>query len=402
LSRLTNAKLDRHFSGEETYYFAGNGSFEAEESLILIDIDCHATGTLAGAIAFAEFIRTHHFRNLYFEISTNGNGVHAYVRLKKWRTSAGLVNEYLKDRLQPHLRRLLAETGFEVENVEVKATCPLMTWGQGKGELLTYRSGQLAKLPREWNRFNELKRTTVLKLSDLRQLPIDGPDRSRPVRAGDRTDCNGRSTIAAESIDGRHFPAKELKELSGRYLRVATSLLQGRTLPTSGRSVVRAEDLAVFLMLLKFFSGNMNADGSLPMARFRSMWNALFESRDVSRSFDPKRFAAMRNLVSDLGLLEWEDQRYTPGALGSKGQSCCWHASDALMALLEENAKKPMKKEEKTEREEGGTSLRGTQFLINRSCRFAEAIRPVLTIDLSRQTYHPDQMTALVGVYAAA
>ena len=57
----------------------------------------------------------------------------------------------------------------------------------------------------------------------------------------------------------------------------------------------------------------MNLDGSLPTARFKSLWEAMLEKGDIVRGWDYKRFAAMRNHLSSLGLLEWEDERYSPG-----------------------------------------------------------------------------------------
>ena len=64
LGRMTNEKFTRHFSGEDTFYFAGN-SFG--ESLFMIDIDCHERGSLAGAMAFAQFLKDNFFPGLYFE-----------------------------------------------------------------------------------------------------------------------------------------------------------------------------------------------------------------------------------------------------------------------------------------------------------------------------------------------
>ena len=58
LSRLTNPNMDDHFFGEHTYYFAGNGSKKSDETLANIDIDCHGGGTQAGAMAYADHLRS--------------------------------------------------------------------------------------------------------------------------------------------------------------------------------------------------------------------------------------------------------------------------------------------------------------------------------------------------------
>ncbi len=46
--------------------------------------------------------------------------------------------------------------------------------------------------------------------------------------------------------------------------------MENHVLRTSGRAVVTAEDVAIFLMLLRFFTLNMNEDGTLPQVRFKA------------------------------------------------------------------------------------------------------------------------------------
>src|SRR5262249_35025534 len=103
----------------------------------------------------------------------------------------------------------------------------------------------------------------------------------------------------------------------------------------SGRVAVTVEDVAVFLLLLRFFTNNMNNNGTLPWARFEALWTALYHAGDVERGFNPKRFAAVRNHLSSLVvdgevLLEWEDETY------SAGRACKWRASEKLMNMIEQ------------------------------------------------------------------
>lgn len=265
LSRLTNEKLDRHFAHQETFYFTGNGSRRGTvETLVLIDIDCHASGSLAGAVAFAEYLREHHYRNLYWEVSTNGNGVHAYVVLRKFDLGAPMINDLLLHRLQPFLRRVLDEQGFDVETVEVKGGCPIFEWGQKKGELLAYRSGTLAKLPREYHRFEELSKTTTVSYFDLLRLPLP----EEPKCASEPVHLRLVGIESLRSISGKHFQQDELVKLDGHYLHIAQMLLNHHQLPTKTRAIVTAEDLAIWLMIARFCTANPNADGSLPYLRF--------------------------------------------------------------------------------------------------------------------------------------
>ncbi len=104
-------------------------------------------------------------------------------------------------------------------------------------------------------------------------------------------------------------------------------------------------------MELEFFTHNMNLDGSLPTARFKTLWEAMLEKKEIDRGWDYKRFAAMRNYLSSLNLLEWEDERYSPG-LGQKGQAAKWRASEKLLQMLQE-----VKKEEEIDTSLAGTTL---------------------------------------------
>ena len=107
LSHLTNRNLANHFSGEDTFYFAGNSW--GPETLVMIDIDCHhGIGSLNGALAYAQFLKDTFFPDLYFEPSTNGVGVHGYFVVKKDGMKPEIVNDLL-GQLQAYLRQTIYE-----------------------------------------------------------------------------------------------------------------------------------------------------------------------------------------------------------------------------------------------------------------------------------------------------
>ena len=62
--RLTQKALIRHFLGAETVYFTGS---RGEQTLLMVDIDCHKSGSLEGARQFAEYLQPNFFPNLYYE-----------------------------------------------------------------------------------------------------------------------------------------------------------------------------------------------------------------------------------------------------------------------------------------------------------------------------------------------
>jgi hypothetical protein len=444
LSYLTNEKLWNHFNGELTLYYAGN-SWD-DETLVNIDIDCHhGIGSLAGAMAYAQWLKDNFFPGLYFEPSTNGKGVHAYFILAKYHLPPAEVNKLLA-RLEAFLRTTSA--GFDIENVEIKGRCPVIIWGNRRGEVANYKAGVLAKIPRQADRFEELKATTRLTVNELiklmsqpvpqlqvvepmkeeaqphvnlvvEELPCtkDVPSKKLPkVRTTKLTKLKKPSINlssdespqrkAVGSCSDRVISAEELEKLKGHYLTVAQTLLGTHPIKT-GRVVATAEDLAVFLMLLKYFTGNMNQDGSLPWARFKGLWDALFNVGDITRAFDAKRFAALRNYLSSLGLLDWSDETYHPEFCHhtgtAPGKACKWKAGLLLMNMLdEEHVSNQREQETSLTGAPSSTSLQQTVQSLT-MLPFSETTRPIWVIPtaLSMPTMEEwAEVAAILGLAA--
>lgn len=349
LCRLKNAQMADHFAAKKTFYFTADGRSATREVLVNIDVDCHASGSLAGAIAFAEHLKVTRFPNLYFETSTNGNGVHGFFVVVKGdlgdeglNSAFGLLDRWLKHEL--------SKGDWDVENVEVKGHAPEFGWGREKFELRTYKSGQLAKLPREaLTRAEELRGTTRIAVDELRRLKVPSVKESvdsvvlklGKTQSPRSVVTGGTGKKVSGSITGRHFGEDELTRLKGSYLSLARELLGDTKLVATGRKIVTLEDLAVFLLLLKFFTLNMNLDGSLPTARWREMWTELHESGDIERAWCHHRFARMRNYLTQKDLLSWEDEDFVAGVVGENGQfipgkAAKWRACEELMARMEE------------------------------------------------------------------
>ena len=166
--KLTLTAIIRHLVNDDTAYFTANSL--GDETLLMIDIDCHACGTLEGATQFAEFLRQNCFPNLYYEVSTHGNGIQGFVVVdrKLWKDAeykATLVD------VEKWLRRVLRWTPFDVEDVELKGMPLVVSWGERKGQVKSVTFGSLAKMPRDWTRFGEWQSTTHMTAHELRKLP---------------------------------------------------------------------------------------------------------------------------------------------------------------------------------------------------------------------------------------
>ena len=136
---------------------------------------------------------------------------------------------------------------------------------------------------------------------------------------------NPKTTCRSGSIVGKHIDTETIKAL----LPFGMDLLGQETVAigSKNRAVVTAEDVAVFATLLDFFSRNENADGSLPVARIRSLWKSLFECGGTTRAWDHH---------TALGLIEWVDSTYIVGDRdrGIEGQACKWGASEKLLNII--------------------------------------------------------------------
>jgi hypothetical protein len=418
LSHVNNKMLENHFSGLSTLYFAGNSW--GDETMGMLDIDCHhGIGSLAGAMAYAQWLKDNFLPDLYYEPSTNGKGVHGYFVLVKGRLHPSEVNR-LFGLLQAFLRQTIG--GFDIETVEIKGRCPVIIWGNMRGEVANYKAGTLAKIPRQKERFEELMATTRLTVADLlgimsKPVPhqeVKVVEEEQPsiklfaeelskVKVANRTKQTSsikspaatvpkikvaevskikESKVKAIGSSSDHvISAEELQKLGGHYLSVAKTLLGTHPMIRTGRVVATAEDLAIFLLLLKWFSTHMNDDGSLPWARFKGLWDALFEVKDVSRAFDPKRFAALRNYLSSLGLLDWSDEKYHRGfwyhCEKVAGQACKWKAGEMLMKMLNGEYVDNQRDEETSLA--GAPSLTWLQQTIQSLTMvpFSETIRPI-------------------------
>ena len=311
LQLLTQQLLLAHFSSEETLYFTG---YPGDFTLLLIDIDCHSKGTLEGALLFAEYLRENIFPNLYFEPSTNGNGVHGYLVVSKsndkdYNRAAKALDRWLK--------AILSTTTFDVETVETKGTCSI--WERGN-----ITEGTLAKYPRDASRFEEWQRTTSLTVGEIDDLVESSPIKPKPKR-----ECQGTGSIV-----GKHIDTEAIKAL----LSFGKDLLgqEQVAIGSKNRVVVTNEDVAVFATLLKFFTDNRNADGSLPVARIRSLWKSLYECGDITRAWDHHRFMWLRDKFTALKLIDWEDSTYVVGENGHPGQACKWNASEKLLNIIQE------------------------------------------------------------------
>ena len=152
-----------------------------DETILMLDIDCHASGTLEGATQFAEFLKQNYFPNLYYEVSTHGNGIQGFVVVDKRFWKDAEYKGTLID-VEKWLRRVLRSTTFDVEDVELKGMPMVVAWGARRGEV----TGSHLRLAGE----------DAQGLEAVRGVAVHDPhDAARPAEAAGAVPRGGTGTM---------------------------------------------------------------------------------------------------------------------------------------------------------------------------------------------------------------
>ncbi len=327
---ISQKKLLRHFKGLDTYYYWSDLSLP--ELLLMVDVDCHDSGTPEGAMAFLKFVSETILPGLYYEPSTNGRGGHGYFRLK----NDGLSREHVSALVQRITKKLneIAKN-FDVEFVEIKGLPPSVKkpewrhqpWGGWRlvREVVTY--GTFAKIPRLTTNDH------LVRLQDTAVL-------SRDDVASEEWDCEVvRVRVATpKKVMGSvcWFTTDDADALDKYTAWAATQFDDEKT---TGRHVVTARDVAIALVVLEKLFGVMKPGDATRSRRIIGLWDKLYKEGLVDRQFDPKRLKAIRNMLSERGLVDWKSNAYRPpvienGKVVDPGKAMVWRFGAELTSVL--------------------------------------------------------------------
>ena len=177
-------------------------------------------------------------------------------------------------------QRGLRRTTFDVEDVELKGTPLVVSWGGRKREVKSVTYGFLAKMPRDWRRFGEWQGTNRMTAHDLRRLPERFPVPEAEPEPRLEAEVRRRRKVAKGSVSGKLVDPemiRKLEPLARELLRLGTPKVTGMS-----RAVVVAEDVQVALAVLRACTLHMNADGSMPVARVKAIWDAAYRAGDTN------------------------------------------------------------------------------------------------------------------------
>ena len=130
---------------------------------------------------------------------------------------------------------------------------------------------------------------------------------------------------------GKHSLHGHRPERLERWMEVAKRLLPAAVhvgKSANNRLVVTGEDVGISCALLEFVGKHMNEDGTLPWARTKGFGIVCTKGESVRRSFNAKRFAWIRRMLSGTGLVDVQDPTYVIGERAAK-----WSPSEKFWEL---------------------------------------------------------------------
>lgn len=320
LEAWTEKKLARHRVEIETYFYTSRN----ERGLITFDIDCHRMGDVNEALEFAQFLKARYFPTLCFEQSTSGNGVHAYIKCT-WdekesdEATAKWLSKRFK-RVQTWLSALVHEHGFELDGVEIKGT---PTFVGDRGDVIF---GQPCRLPRRIEDLANAPQLSIAELTamarrdqalidqhreDLREEAIANPRKRKVTRGSAGVSFN---MLTASMVTDQMSTAGMLTEDLGL------------TTACNKPVAILPLDMAIALAITTALTHDLNADGTMPTARIRAVWEVAYRNGIVDRQFHASRFSAIRNALVDNGIIRMVDNRYSHERTGgeTKGIAMKW------------------------------------------------------------------------------
>ncbi len=338
LDRLSQRLIMQHFDGverqfkingeiitkPETVYFTGKRTRKDEPclTLLMIDIDAHKVGGPKESMQFAGHLRAGFLPGCYIETSTNGAGAHIFLIIDKTLWADLDYNALLKE-FDDWLKGILAQTGIELDTVEIKGHCATVYWKDGAPQ---HTAGMLAKLPRDWERFGELKTSPVYTGHELRALmaanPIEVDPAKAEVHAAKIHKMRQAGSIPCTGVDPKRLD---------RWVEFGKRLLPAEVHVGNNahnRLVVTGEDVGIVCAMLEYIGKQMNKNGTLPWARTKKLWDCLCNRGVIHRSFNAKRFAWIRKMLNGAGLVDIQDPTYIVGERAAK-----WSPSEKFWAI---------------------------------------------------------------------
>jgi len=330
IPRLANYRLQDHAEGKATYYFWARP--DGRYLLFMIDIDVQKSkclGSPEGARDFADYLDKQVIPGCCWEPSTNGQGMHGYGLIDLGEDHEQVTALERKDilrKMQDDLVKVAGHYGADIELVEVKGHPPVidspgMHQARNTAVIRSMAYGQFAKVPRAIEAVAALEPVSLARLKEI----------AAEVPALVLIDCTKKGGSGEGSCSGKAI-SEEMLDMLPDLEEVGELLLAGRSL-LEGRKVT-AYDVACWL-LLAYHCGHAdpNPDGAMPTRRLQALWDSLYAAGDFKRGWSCNRHKAIRDMLSEAGLIDWQDETYFH--VDGGGRACRWRLTAEMAAAIE-------------------------------------------------------------------
>lgn len=297
---IRNYDLDDHFAGVATHYGQGNPCKDCHLSLAKFDIDIQKSnklGTPEGAIAFANHLKQR-WPNLFVELSTGLKSQHGFFMLDKQGRNPTECNAALSY-LEKWVSHEAVRIGADIEKVEIMGKLPIVEFECGVP--IKYTAGTNFKLPRTAElRAKEFVNLQIISVEDIYNLPF--------------ADLNKEQTEPQlkKSAGSICLVSEEEQEYRPIWKKLWQELTQGKRVKAH-RWAITDDDFANAIMIYRIHKNNPKPDGSFPVDVADGMWSSLFDQGIISRQFNKSRWKYIRDFLSELGQINWIDNRYDFG-----------------------------------------------------------------------------------------
>ena len=350
---INNSLLQQHETNTATLYICANSPKVNQMGQVGFDIDAggkHGIGTKEGAERAAALAKTF-MPGLYTEASTHGIGQHAYYNVAYGDHGPEDTN-WIKTvivRLTKALDAYAKQCGCDIKIIEPKGLPPnIVRSRNGSLNCTTSTMGIYIKAPRD---FAGAAKTCVYTPERLEELAIEIESKLAPIPDEEQPDLPGEPNRSAKpscgATGGSNF-IFTVKEFDAQY-RNAKEIYEEYNLKAvkyPNRTGLLWADVQIFLMIVKYCYEHPNKDGSLPVARIAALWRLVNQAGICDRRFDGKRLATLRDLFSDCGWIDWQDNHYRRGSNGVAGQAMKWKITSEFYGCLTIGEKKESSCEE--------------------------------------------------------
>ncbi len=167
-----NQHLIPHLENRQTYLYTQNRN--SRISMFVIDLDNTATSDYEDILQVAEYIKERFHNDIYYEISTQGQGIHIYLFVNWLKYDNTLTTQninYLFNDYSTYLAKTIQYQGYNCRVDKIKGSYPYYVFDNKLKCFQIVKRGTLCKLPRPTTEttFQSLIHSPIFSLAHIKK-----------------------------------------------------------------------------------------------------------------------------------------------------------------------------------------------------------------------------------------